>query len=332
MMFLPEWAPQKGVLLAFPHEQSDWASVLPEAFETYAALIKAILPQPVILLCDDIAFVKEFLQSRKVDCGAITFVRYLTNDTWTRDYGPITLQDEDGNLLLKDFLFTGWGLKFAADRDNQANVFLKENGFFGEMPMEPGNLALEGGGLESDGAGTLLTTTHCLLSTNRNPNPDKEAMTAKLQDDLGVERVLWLERGRLEGDDTDSHIDMLARFVDEKSIVYVTCDPSDPHYEELTAMEEELKNFRTLEGEPYRLTALPLPKLLDEEGDRLPATYANFLILNEKVLVPQYGLPEDAKAVATLQRLFPDRTMVPVECRVLIGQGGAVHCATMQLY
>jgi agmatine/peptidylarginine deiminase len=190
----------------------------------------------------------------------------------------------------------------------------------------------EGGSIESNGAGVLLTTEECLLSKERNPQFSKQEIENYLKEKFGAHTVLWLSHGFLAGDDTDSHIDTLARFVDDHTIAYVQCnDENDLHYTELQAMERELQDFRMPNGKPYRLLALPMtPPIFDEDGERLPATYANFLIINTAVLVPVYNCATDAEALRILQQAFPTREIVPIDCSVLITQHGSLHCVTMQ--
>ncbi|HMR02055.1 MAG TPA: agmatine deiminase family protein, partial [Candidatus Competibacter phosphatis] len=259
--------------------------------------------------------------------------RYVapSNDIWARDHGPITVY-RAGRPVLLDFRFNGWGGKFACDLDDRVTARLHELGAFGATARESVELILEGGGIESDGQGTLLATTECLFNSNRN-GLARTVLEQCLRDVLGIERFLWLRHGHLDGDDTDSHIDTLARFCDPRTIAYQGCaDPADPHFEPLQAMAEELHAFRAADGEPYRLIELPLPAARhDETGRRLPAGYANFLILNGAVLVPLYGDPLDTVALATLQGCFPDRKVEGVPCEVLIRQSGSLHCATMQL-
>ncbi|MEM1214393.1 MAG: agmatine deiminase family protein, partial [Bacteroidota bacterium] len=255
-----------------------------------------------------------------------------SNDTWARDHGPISVF-EDGQLRLLDFIFNGWGLKFPANRDNLLTKTLHTWGIYGDLPLEQVGLVLEGGALETDGQGTLLTTRECLLSPNRNPHLEQAALEEKLNETLGVDRFLWLENGRLLGDDTDAHIDTLARFCDAETIAYVHCDdPRDVHYADLQLMEQELQQFRTRRGTPYRLVPLPWPDACHaQDGNRLPATYANFLIINGAVLVPTYGLPQDQTALQVLQDCFPTREIIGIDCRLLIEQHGSLHCVTMQI-
>ncbi|MEZ5300098.1 MAG: agmatine deiminase family protein [Verrucomicrobiales bacterium] len=254
-----------------------------------------------------------------------------TNDTWSRDFGPITVF-EGGKPALLDFMFTGWGLKFPAFLDNLVSRRLHEQGVFGAVPMRRPGLVLEGGGIESDGSGTLLTTAECLLSPNRNPHLSQAEIEAVLAAWFGVDHFLWLRHGYLAGDDTDSHIDTLARLCPGDTIAYVRCDdPADEHFPALQAMAQELEAFRTRSGAPFRLVPLPWPDAcFAEDGHRLPATYANFLILNRAVLVPTYGVPQDGAALEAVAACFPDREIIGIDCRALIEQHGSLHCISMQ--
>ena len=262
----------------------------------------------------------------------LTLYEIPTNDTWARDHSGIMVV-ENGKLVLLDFQFNGWGLKFAANLDNQITHQLYKQGAFPATTYRSmKHFVLEGGSIESDGEGTLLTTVDCLLSANRNDTLTKEEVEVFLKNHLGLQRILWLHHGYLAGDDTDSHIDTLARFCDAQTIAYVQCtDPTDEHYQALSGMEEELQAFTTLKGEPYRLIPLPMAEpVWDEEGHRLPATYANFLIINKAVLLPFYGTEQDAIAQAQLQSAFPEREVVSIHCGALIHQHGSLHCVTMQ--
>ena len=239
---------------------------------------------------------------------------------------------ETGPQLL-DFCFNGWGKKFAADQDNRINGKLMEQGVFNGTYTDHLDFVLEGGSIESDGHGTLLTTSECLLSANRNDRLNRADIEERLKAFLHVERILWLDHGYLSGDDTDSHIDTLARFCPDQTIAYVKCeDRKDEHYEALARMEEQLRTFRTLQGTPYRLVALPMPEaIFDEDGQRLPATYANFLVVNGAVLMPTYHQPAlDEQARKALQKAFPQHEVVGIDCRPLIRQHGSLHCCTMQ--
>lgn len=325
-----EWEPQCAVQLTFPHAESDWAPYLDEVIPCFVEIITLISRyERVLVVCDDVDRVQAYL-GQAIQANLV-LVELPSNDTWARDHAGITVLTDNGPLVW-DFVFNGWGLKFPAYLDNQITAGLHELGVFADHPVRPGGIALEGGGIETDGRGTLLTTTACMLSPNRNPHLDRAATDAVLMDRFGCERVLWLEHGHLEGDDTDSHIDTLARFCDPDTIAYVQCDdPDDAHYEDFQRMEKELLMLEKTSGEPYRLVPLPWPEACyAEDGHRLPATYANFLIINEAVLVPTYGVPQDTDALERLASCFPDREIIGINCRSLIEQHGSLHCVTMQ--
>ena len=257
----------------------------------------------------------------------IHFIQVPTNDTWARDSSAITVY-EDGKPLLLDFDFTAWGGKFNASLDNEMSRKLSS---LYDAPMKKMDFILEGGAIESNGRGTLLITSECVFNPNRNSHLSKEGHLAILQESFGVSNILVLNNGYLCGDDTDSHIDTLARFTDEQTIVYLKCeDKDDEHYEALSAMEAELKEFKDQDGEAFRLVALPFTRAIYDEDERLPATYANFLILDKAVLVPVYQDSHDALALKTLASVFPKREIVPIDCSTLIRQHGSLHCVTMQ--
>jgi agmatine/peptidylarginine deiminase len=330
-----EWAPQSGVQLTWPHGKSDWSHLLDEADTVFSRIGAAVTRfEALLVVCQDTAHrshVLEQLQKAGADTTRVTTAIAAANDTWARDHGAITIL-ENGHLKLLDFGFNGWGGKYPAEEDNRISQRLVEQGIFGDTSMETVDLVLEGGSIESDGEGTLLTTAGCLLTPTRNPGLNRDGVETALKRKLGVERILWLEHGDLEGDDTDGHVDTLARLCDKHTIAYVTCeDSSDPHHGPLQAMEAELKAFKTASGQPYRLIALPLPApIREDDGRRLPATHANFLIINGAVLVPTYDDPTDTIALERLGAAFPDREIIGIDCRTLIRQYGSLHCVTMQ--
>ncbi|MBV6442057.1 MAG: agmatine deiminase family protein [Haliscomenobacteraceae bacterium CHB4] len=324
-----EWEPQSAVQLTFPHEQTDWRDVLDEVLPCFIRIAETISRfEKVLIVCRDAAALKKRLLNAVQD--NLIFFECESNDTWARDHGGITVF-ENGKPVLLDFVFNGWGLKFPADKDNLITRRLYNRGIF-QADIRHGGIVLEGGGIESDGQGTLLTTAECMLSPNRNPHLDKTQIEDHLKTCFGLDRVLWLHHGYLAGDDTDSHIDTLARFCDAGTIAYVQCDdPSDEHFDALQRMEAELRAFRNKVGSPYRLVPLPWPDAcFDAEGHRLPATYANFLIINGAVLVPTYRVPQDTDALDVLKNIFPGRRIIGIDCRPLILQHGSLHCVTMQ--
>jgi len=329
--FQAEWYPQSAVQLTWPHELTDWAPILDEVTDCFVAIAREIVKrQKLLIVCTDEADVRRRLGN--VDFEKIIFREIMSNDTWVRDYGGITVFI-DGKPVVYDFVFNGWGMKFAANYDNLITRMLAKMNTFAKgvetVNMQP--LVLEGGSLETDGNGTLLTTVECLSSVNRNEYLHKEQLEIHLKELFGLSRIMWLENGYLAGDDTDSHIDMLARFCDEQTITYVRCsDETDEHFTELQAMESELKAFRTAEGKPYRLIPLPMANKVIWEGERLPASYANFLIINGAVLMPFYQSAKDLLAQKALKEAFPDREVIGIDCRALIKQHGSLHCLTMQ--
>lgn len=332
--FLPEWTPCDGILMALPHKDTDWDYILKEAIEQYQRIIHSFVEEGihVVLLCPA-SKEAEKLFDKKTAKG-ITFVEADYNDTWTRDYGPLTIVKHDG-LRGLDFGFNGWGLKFAADKDNLVNRQLNEKSVFTKgIYRNESAFILEGGSVDTDGEGTILTTTRCLCSPNRNGGLTKHAADEQLRKRLGAQHVLFLDYGALEGDDTDSHIDTLARMAPENIILFTGCrDVDDPQFEELLKMRAQLTMFRNAEGEPFNLVELPLPDaFFDEDGKRLPATYANYLVTENMVFMPTYSQPaKDDLAMQTLKIAFPFHKVVGIDCRTLIKQHGSLHCATMQL-
>ena len=331
-IFPAEWAPQDAIILNWPHKDTDWAYMLEEVQGCFREIVTTIARfEDVVLLVPD----KAGASFHKV-AGLPPHIKTLpcpTNDTWARDFGPLFISKE-GILTGLDFKFNGWGLKFPAQKDNLVTRQLFQAKLFKpELKLENHlNFVLEGGSIESDGEGTLLTTTECLLSPNRNGAFNKQEIENYLIESLDLTRVLWLNHGFLTGDDTDSHIDTLARFCTPETIAYISCtDEKDEHFNELKQMEEELRQFRTLEGKPYRLVPLPMAEAVYSNGQRLPATYANFLILNQAVLLPFYGTPKDKIAQRLLQEAFPDREIIGINCLSLLEQHGSLHCVTMQL-
>ena len=329
-----EWEPQAAVLIAWPHADTDWAERLAEVETTYVALAAAVTRfQRLIIVVPNgelRAHVEAQLRTASVDLAKIRFVELPYDDTWLRDSGPITLKAGDDQFQLTDFRFTGWGGKFGAEQDDALIAGLVEAGVFGQAAHRRIDWALEGGGIESDGEGTVLTTWRCLVQ--RHPEQSREEMSSTLRDSLHASRVLWLDYGYLEGDDTDAHIDTLARFAPGERIVFQSCDdPSDPHHDELQRMGNELSALRTADDQPYQLYPLPWAKPILDQGRRLAASYANYLIVNGAVLVPAYGDKADNEAARIIGTAHPGREVVQVPCRPLIWQNGSLHCITMQL-
>lgn len=330
-----EWETNQAVMITLPHPLTDWAYMLDEIRECYFEMIKAIADDCRLLIVTSDLVADSLLIGGipGVNRANISYASVPTNDTWIRDYGFITTVTTEGDCEINDFKFNGWGLKFAADKDNMVTGTLAQSGLIHGNYINHLSFVLEGGSIESDGHGTLLTTTRCLMSPNRNGGMTRSQIEAYISDSFGIRKMLWLDYGALMGDDTDSHIDTLARLAPANTILYVACDDtSDPHYEELKAMERQLETFTNADGKRFRLLPLPLPSpIYDEDGQRLPATYANYLVTPRSVIVPIYGQPEnDSNAMKQIAVAFPGYDIKPVDCRTLIKQHGSLHCATMQ--
>ena len=321
--FPAEWEPQWGVQLTWPHAATDWAPILEEITETYKEIAREISAREALLIVAP--------ESARLTIS-YPLSAIPSNDTWARDHGFITLVDDQGHARLLDFCFNGWGEKFAADLDNAINRRLYEEEKLQGEYIDCLDFVLEGGSIESDGKGTVFTTTGCLLAPHRNQPLTQAQIEQRLKQELHAERILWIDHGNLTGDDTDGHIDTLVRICPNDTLLYVGCDdPDDEQYTELKLMEEQLKTFRTLDGKPYRLLKLPMPRPIYDDGDRLPATYANFLVINNAVLCPTYAQPDlDAEALRLIKEAFPDREIVGIDCRSIIKQHGSLHCCTMQ--
>jgi len=336
-----EWEPQSAILLTWPHKNTDWKNQLSAVEAIYYTIAKVILAeQKLIISCEDSIQLEVVTQALSAITpkhkARLSSFLVPADDTWARDHGPIGIIKNNKTTLL-DFNFNAWGGKYQANKDNDITQNLFKLGAFPKAKHEKMEFVLEGGSIESDGKGTLLTTERCLLNTTRNNHLCKTQIEEQLKHSLGIQRVLWLKNGFLAGDDTDAHIDTLARFCSPDTICYVSCNnPDDEHYTELKAMEHELKAFTSAQGKPYELIALPMPAAIydiDEQQrkTRLPATYANFLIINQSVLLPIYQTSEDEQAIKQIQSCFPDKTIVPIDCNPLIKEHGSLHCITMQL-
>ena len=316
-----EWEPQEGVQLTWPHARTDWAPMLDEITAVYHQMAREIAERERLMVVapEDAAY-----DMLRIVCD--------TNDTWARDHGFISLVDDQGHRRLLDYCFNGWGEKFPAGLDNAINRRLYDLGEITGEYVDCLDFVLEGGSIESDGKGTVFTTSSCLLAPHRNQPLTKAQIEERLKHDLYAERILWIDYGHLTGDDTDGHIDTLVRICPDDTILYVGCDdPEDEQYEDLRRMEAQLTTFRTLDGRPYRLKKLPLPRPIYEDDDRLPATYANFLVINGAVLCPTYGQSDlDDEALCTIGEAFPGRDIIGIDCRPVIRQHGSLHCCTMQ--
>jgi agmatine/peptidylarginine deiminase len=332
-----EWEPQVAVMMTWPHPGTDWVDELVEVEAIYTDIATRIAAyEPVLIVCNDGAERSRIgarLAAAGLRANRLKLIEAPSDDTWTRDYGPLTVIGDDHRPRLIDFRFNGWGGKYPATRDDRMTVQVHAAGGFGDVPLDSSRLVLEGGAIETDGRGTALIVRRTVIDPARNPGWDQASITAELTRLLGLTRIHWLTHGWLSGDDTDGHVDTLARFCDADTIVHVTCnDPTDPDHGPLQQMAAELSDLRRPDGEVYRLVPLRQPAPIhDAAGKRLPASYANFLIINGAVLLPVYDDPADAEAIAALCRLFPGRRIEPVDCRALIRQGGSLHCISMHL-
>lgn len=343
--FPAEWEGVSAVMISWPHKHTDWAHMLDEVCDCTESIIRALQQEglKILLVGPDLTDAHKRMadieHSQENPYGVI-FIEVPTNDTWIRDYGPLTTIDENGNKILNDFKFNGWGLKFAADKDNLVTRTLFNRNVFSYISEDTLlynnclNIVFEGGSIESDGKGTLMTTSRCLLSPNRNGAWTREDTERTLLNIFGARKLLWIEHGELEGDDTDAHVDTLARLAPHNTIIFCGCDNAeDIHFEPLQSMKKEISLFTDADGLAFNLLELPLPDpIFDEEGLRLPATYANYLVTPAKVLVPSYGQPlKDLLARQIIAVAYNDREIVSVDCRALIRQHGSLHCATMQI-
>lgn len=344
-LYIPaEWEKQKAIQLTWPHEDTDWKEYLNEIYATYVEMADAITRhEKLIVVTPHVDEVRSLLADKlnKEQMERVCLHQCPTNDTWARDHGFITLLEkednenkEGGRLKLLDFKFNGWGEKFEAELDTRINRSLFDAGVVKGEYVDHNDFVLEGGSIESDGKGSVFTTSCCLLAPHRNQPLTRDEIEQKLKEWLHAERIVWIDYGQLTGDDTDGHIDTLVRTAPDDTLVYVGCDDTaDEQYGELHRMEEQLKTLRTADGKPFRLLRLPMPDAMYYDGERLPATYANFIIINGAVVYPTYNQPEkDCMAREIIQQAFPDREMIGIDSSIVVRQHGSLHCCSMQLY
>ena len=320
MRAFAEWEKQELIFLSLPHENTDWKPYLGEILDAYERLVAAIVPfQKVVLICPDEGIFRE----RFAKFDNVEFVKIDTDDTWIRDYGMIDVQDGE-KIVSYDFKFNAWGDKFESSKDNAVNLELAKRF---KSDLRSIDLVLEGGSIDFNGHGTLLTTQKCLLNDNRNAHLNKEQIEARLKELFGLDRVIWLKNGFIKGDDTDSHVDTLARFIAHDTIAYASCDdPADEHFEELAAMKKEL------ESTGFKLVSLPLPKAKFYGGKRLGCTYANFIFINGAVIVPTYNDDNDKIVLERLARELPNHKIIGVDSLVFVRQNGSLHCSSQNKY
>ncbi|WP_294965327.1 agmatine deiminase family protein [Sulfurimonas sp.] len=318
---IAEFEEQSFTQIIFPHANSDWIEYLEEAQECFISIINEIVKyQKCLVVCDNVESVKKNFKANT----NLYFQEYETNDTWARDCSALCVSDK-GEVKLLDFTFNAWGKKFESSKDNLMNKMISHRY---SAKLESVDFVLECGAIESNGVGKILTTSACMLNKNRNPELTSTQITNKLNNFFGSTEILYLEHGYLAGDDTDSHIDTLARFIDEETIMYIRCeDKNDEHYKELKLMQEELVSLAS--KHKFKLIALPMTDAVYFEKERLPATYANFLFVNGAVLVPTYGVKQDEEALNIFRATFTNRDIIGVDCSTLIKQHGSLHCVTM---
>ena len=310
---IPEWEKQEFIQLVFPHKETDWNCCLDEVIKTFSEIAYAIAQYQKVLICYQDENTIAHLKHKN-----FIFKKVKNNDTWARDFGAISVKINNKVKLL-DFKFNGWGLKFPSNYDNTISrkIFNIHKSY---------NFVLEGGSIDTNGE-VLLTTSKCLLEENRNYPMTKEEIEKFLKNELFIKEIIWLNYGFLEGDDTDSHIDTLARFVNKDTIVYCKCeDKNDIHYEELKKMEEELKKSN------FNLIPLPLPSPKYFDNERLPATYVNFLITNEAVILPIYEDSKDKYVYDLFKEIFKNKEIIPINANVLIREHGSIHCISKEYF
>jgi agmatine deiminase len=330
-----EWAPHRGTWLSWPHKEASWPGKFAPVPAIFADIVHELSPGEEVHINvagpETEEDVRHFLVHRGVPLNNVYFHHNPTNDAWCRDHGPIFVQRAGARGVeqaIIDWGFNAWGGKYPPfDLDDIVPTRIATE--YGIPLFHPG-IVMEGGSLDVNGLGTLLTTEACLLNPNRNPQLSRAEIETYLREYLGVTNILWLGDG-IEGDDTDGHVDDLTRFTDPRTVVTVVeDDPADANYQPLKDNLARLRAMRDQDGEPLRVVTLPMPRRLEHEGQRLPASYANFYIANDVVLVPTYDPARDGVALDTLQRLFPTRRVVGIDCTDLVWGLGAFHCVTQQ--
>ena len=332
-----EWHRQECVQLTWPHEDTDWQPYLDDITDTFVQIAKAVAHyEPLVVAARYPDRVRELLDGSlsSDEMSRVSIYECDNNDTWARDHAFITLIPDGGSgaRRLLDFRFNGWGDKFAADKDNRINATLYNKGAFGGERVDCGDFVLEGGSIESDGKGTVLTTSVCLMAPHRNQPMSQDEVEQVLRQRLCARKVVWFDHGQLVGDDTDGHIDTIVRVCPDNVLLYVGCDDErDPQYADLKALERQVQQATDADGRPFRALKLPMPHALYDDGERLPATYANFLVINGAVIVPTYAQDDnDARALGIVAQAFPGYDIIGIDSRTIVRQHGSIHCLTMQ--
>ncbi len=330
-----EWEPQSGIQLTWPHANTDWKPYLEDITKVFVNMAKVITNEELLtVVTPETETVRKQLSKEltAAQLNNVIFYDIDSNDTWARDHAPLTLVSDDKETCILDFKFNGWGDKFEWTKDNNITSQLNKKGAFNSGYKCDTDFVLEGGSIESDGKGSIFTTTFCLMAEHRNQPLTREEIEERLLKSLHAKRIVWLDYGQLIGDDTDGHIDTIVRLAPNDTIVYNGCDDEkDEQYNDFNSLEEQLRQLKTLDGEAYNLLRLPMPDAIYDDGERLPATYANFVITNKSVICPTYSQPiKDNIALEVLQRAFPNHNIVGIDASVVIKQHGSLHCLTMQ--
>ncbi|MDD5261476.1 MAG: agmatine deiminase family protein [Methylacidiphilales bacterium] len=331
-----EWHPHDATWLVWPVNIETWPEHMEEARQVYVQMIEALTPHERVYLligtCENAEEIRGRLAASKANMANLKICNIPVNDSWVRDAGPIfvkTTQPGKAPLLAHDFIFNMWGDKYRPY--DQDDLIPEHAAALLQVPCVKHSMVLEGGSIDVNGNGTLLTTRQCLLNPNRNPALTQKQIEDNLKKYLGVQQVLWLEEG-IDGDDTDGHVDDISRFVNSRTIVTaVEANKNDANYGPLRLNLEKLTTFRDLDGRPFDVIELPMPeRMLHGPFGRSPASYANFYIANNTVLVPIYSAPNDQEALDILKKCFPDRNVIGIECTALVNGLGSIHCVTQQ--
>lgn len=330
-----EWEPQSGIQLTWPHANTDWKPYLEDITKVFVNMAKVITNEELLtVVTPETETVRKQLSKELTAAQLNNVIIYDidSNDTWARDHAPLTLVSDNKETCILDFKFNGWGDKFEWTKDNNITSQLNNKGAFNASYECDTDFVLEGGSIESDGKGSIFTTTFCLMAEHRNQPLTREEIEERLLKSLHAKRIVWLDYGQLIGDDTDGHIDTIVRLAPNDTILYNGCDDEkDEQYNDFNSLEEQLRQLKTLDGEAYNLLRLPMPDAIYDDGERLPATYANFVITNKSVICPTYSQPiKDNIALEVLQRAFPNHNIVGIDASVVIKQHGSLHCLTMQ--
>ena len=334
---LPEWHPQDAIVLVWPHRYSDWASRLEDVERCYLALTKVVAATQLVLIVYFDHQHKEYILDQCIEFGcdrnSLRFLQIETNDTWVRDFGPVFLLGNHRFSYL-DFEFNAWGEQYAHRLDNLFTETLYKAMDSNACHYTRFPLVLEGGNLDFNENATVLTNLKCITRNNTGAQLKSADVIGQLKQSLAAKKVLGIEVAALAGDDTGGHIDTLARFIRDDTIVHAATDnPHDPNFECLAELQSQLSHLVTRKHQPYKLVPLLMPKqtIYNSEGNILPASYTNFFFTNKIIVVPLYNDDHDAAALATIQRLRPDRNVVGIDATELLKEFGSLHCATLHL-